>query len=136
MSESSNIQLTGFKKLLIEKHVTQRDLAAYLGVHENGINRILSSSTINNSRLAVIAECLDVKFADLLQLVFDAQMREQGLTREPTASQIAVPKPVTVVDKVSDSAANEDIVLLFENLRVLKQTAEELTQIIVRMVKV
>ncbi|GHT53443.1 hypothetical protein AGMMS49982_16420 [Bacteroidia bacterium] len=136
MSESSDIQLTGFEKLLIEKHVTKRDLAARLGVHENSINRILSSSTINNSRLRAIAECLGVKFTDLLQLMFAAQMREHGLTHEPTGSQIAVPTPATAVDTVSDSVANEDIVLLFENLKLLKQSAEELTQIMVRMVKV
>ncbi len=114
----------------------KRDLAARLGVHENSINRILSSSTINNSRLAVIAECLSVKFADLLQLVFDAQMREQGLTREPTGSQIAVPKPATAINKVSDSAVNKDIVLLFENLKVLTHCVEELTQIMARMKQV
>ncbi|WP_055430692.1 helix-turn-helix domain-containing protein [Candidatus Symbiothrix dinenymphae] len=137
MSESSNIQLTGFKKLLIEKHVTQRDLAAYLGVHENGINRILSSPTIKNSRLAVIAKCLSVKPADLLQIVFDAQMRGHGLKSEVTGSQIGVPKPANVVDKVSDSAVNEDIVLLLlDNLKVLKQCVEVLTQIMVRMDRV
>ncbi|GHT53429.1 hypothetical protein AGMMS49982_16360 [Bacteroidia bacterium] len=136
MSENSDIQLTSFTKLLIEKHVTKRDLAARLGVHENSINRILSSSTINNSRLRAIAECLGVKFTDLLQLLFDAQMQEHRLENETTGSQIAVPKPTTAIDKVSDSVANEDIVLLFENLKLLKQCVEELTQIMVRMAKV
>ncbi|WP_056928831.1 helix-turn-helix domain-containing protein [Candidatus Symbiothrix dinenymphae] len=137
MSESSNIQLTGFKKLLIEKHVTQRVLAARLGVHENGINRILSSSTINSDRLVVIAECLDVEYTDLLHIMFDAQMRGHGLKSEPIGSQIGVPKPANAVDTVSDSAANEDIVmLLLENLKVLKRCFEVLTQIMVRMDRV
>jgi DNA-binding Xre family transcriptional regulator len=136
MSESSTIQLTNFGKLLLEKSVTKRQLAAHLGVHENGMIRILSSPDIKRSRLTQIAECLNMDVSALVELVFQSYQQEQHI-KEGAATRI-LPSPELPVASVSqagdasmgDQVASEAIVpLLAESINLQKQNGEVLKQI-------
>ena len=52
--------------LLREKRKSKRDLAAFLDIKENSINRTLKNSNISVSKLEKIAEFLEVEISDLL----------------------------------------------------------------------
>lgn len=52
--------------LLKEKRKTKRELAKRLNIKENSINRLLKSSNISLSKLAIIADFVGVDLVDLL----------------------------------------------------------------------
>ncbi|MDR0834930.1 MAG: helix-turn-helix domain-containing protein [Candidatus Symbiothrix sp.] len=131
MSEISKIQLNNFNRLLMEKGLTKRQLAEHIGVHENGMNRILSSPDIKLKRLTPIAEFLDMEVSALLKLVYESKMQEQALIQE--SEKTAIHTDISVKgepsDSVNDYATKEaTIILLSENLKLQKQTAELLQQ--------
>ncbi|GHT47157.1 hypothetical protein AGMMS49965_25080 [Bacteroidia bacterium] len=120
MSEVSTIQLTNFGKLLLEKGITKRQLAKHLGMHENGMIRLLSNPDIKRSRLIQIAECLNETLATLEALVYHSKLQSQQIQdaaaekRETIVEAVAEPPAVTA-EQVSDAsesdAVNSDTIL-------------------------
>ena len=71
MSES---QKNNIEKLLKQKNKSKRELAAFLDVHENGINRILDNRNISLKRLEEIAEFLAVDISVLLKSIYPNEL--------------------------------------------------------------
>ncbi|GHT19189.1 hypothetical protein AGMMS4957_02890 [Bacteroidia bacterium] len=145
MSEVSTIQLTNFGKLLLEKGITKRQLAKHLGMHENGMIRVLSNPDIKRSRLLQIAECLNETLATLEALVYHSKLQSQQIqdaaAEERTAIVEAVAEPPAVIaEQVSDAsesdAVNSDTILplLAEILNLQKQIEALLKQIVVQII--
>ncbi|GHT19183.1 hypothetical protein AGMMS4957_02870 [Bacteroidia bacterium] len=145
MSEVSTIQLTNFGKLLLEKGITKRQLAKHLGMHENGMIRVLSNPDIKRSRLLQIAECLNETLATLEALVYQSKLQSQQIqdvaAEKRTAIVEAVAEPPAVTaDQVSDAsegdAVNSETILplLAEILNMQKQIEALLKQIVVQII--
>ncbi|MDL2322438.1 helix-turn-helix transcriptional regulator [Bacteroidales bacterium OttesenSCG-928-A17] len=54
------------ERLLKQKNKKKRELAAYMGITENSVNRMLRNKNIAMSKLRKIAEFLEVDFMDIL----------------------------------------------------------------------
>jgi DNA-binding Xre family transcriptional regulator len=98
---------------LKESGKSKRDLANFLKIHENGVNRVLANSNIRLKRLEQIAEFLNIDISVLIKFVcsskskvvspdteLDAMKNTNGLIHEESHN-----------DKVSDSENNEKFVL-------------------------
>ncbi|MCL1937770.1 MAG: helix-turn-helix domain-containing protein [Candidatus Azobacteroides sp.] len=57
-------------KLLKEKGKSKRELAAHLGIHENGINRLLDNPNIGVKRLEQIADFLNTDISVFLKTIY------------------------------------------------------------------
>ncbi|GHT01801.1 hypothetical protein AGMMS49525_03590 [Bacteroidia bacterium] len=88
MNEISKIQLNNFNRLLMEKGLTKRQLAAHLGVHENGMNRILSCPDMKLKRLVSIATFLDIGESVLRQMIYESKVQEHALRQGSEKSDV------------------------------------------------
>ena len=88
-----------FEQLLKEKGKKKRDLAAFLEIHENGINRLIANSNISKKRLEQIAEFLGMDVTVLLHVLYSFEVENQSDEDEHTP------------DVVNDSDINEEIIL-------------------------
>ena len=57
-------------RLLKEKGKTKRELAAFLDIHENGINRLIGNNKISMERLEQIARFLDMNVKVLFDRIY------------------------------------------------------------------
>ncbi|GHT74492.1 hypothetical protein AGMMS50262_07560 [Bacteroidia bacterium] len=73
MSEN---QKNSLEKLLKKNGKSKRELATFLDVHENGINRILSNRNISLKRLEEIAGFLELDIAIMLKTIYPAELGE------------------------------------------------------------
>ncbi|GHT06680.1 hypothetical protein AGMMS49525_15190 [Bacteroidia bacterium] len=130
MSEFSKIQLNNFNRLLMEKGFTKRQLAEYLGVHENGMNRILGCPDMKLKRLVPIATFLDMDRSVLTHMIYESNVQEHALLQGSEKSEIKDDRH----EMVNDSATKETtIIFLSENLKSQKQIAELLQQNVERL---
>ncbi|GHT26308.1 hypothetical protein AGMMS4957_21760 [Bacteroidia bacterium] len=146
MSEVSTIQLTNFGKLLLEKGITKRQLAQHLGMHENGMIRVLSNPDIKQSRLIQIAECLNETLATLEALVYQSKLQSQQIRdaaaekRKAMAEALVEPPAVVTADQVSDASESDSVnsatilSLLAEILNLQKQIESLLKHIAVQII--
>ena len=63
-------QKNTISRLLKEKGKTKRELAAFLNIHENGINRLISNKKISMERLEQIARFLDMSMKVLFDKIY------------------------------------------------------------------
>jgi transcriptional regulator with XRE-family HTH domain len=66
----SDTQKNTISKLLKEKGKTKRELAVFLDIHENGINRLIGNSKISMERLEQIAHFLDMDMKVLFDKIY------------------------------------------------------------------
>ncbi|GHT03529.1 hypothetical protein FACS189440_12570 [Bacteroidia bacterium] len=66
----SDTQKNTISKLLKEKGKTKRELAVFLDIHENGINRLIGNSKISMERLEQIAHFLDMDMKILFDKIY------------------------------------------------------------------
>lgn len=59
-------QKDAIERLMKQKNKKKRDLAAYMGITENSVNRMLRNSNIAMSKLQKIAEFLGVDLMEIL----------------------------------------------------------------------
>ena len=97
-------------RLLKEKGKTKRELAAFLDIHENGINRLIGNNKISMERLEQIARFLDMNVKVLFDKIYP----------QPSGSSEEVLK---VRDK-SYSETEEIILLLAEIIKGQKTIKE------------
>jgi plasmid maintenance system antidote protein VapI len=88
-----------FEQLLKEKGKKKRDLATFLKIHENGINRLIANSNISKKRLEQIAEFLGIDVTVLLHILYSFEVGDQSEKNEYK------------LDVVNDSDINEEIIL-------------------------
>ena len=119
MSES---QKNNIENLLKQKNKSKRELAAFLDVHENGINRILNNRNISLKRLEDIAEFLGFDISVLLKSIYP--------------NELGVPKFYKTSDFERSDEEDELVVNLFkiiENQQTINQlerkNGEIMTQI-------
>jgi transcriptional regulator with XRE-family HTH domain len=65
-----DFQKNTIARLLKEKGKTKRELAAFLNIHENGINRIISNKKLNMERLEQIARFLNMNIKTLVDKIY------------------------------------------------------------------
>ena len=86
------------EQLLKEKGKKKRDLATFLDIHENGINRLIANSNISKKRLEQIAEFLGIDITALLHILYSFKVESSYYDEyEP--------------DIVNDSDINEEVIL-------------------------
>ena len=101
-------------RLLKERGKTKRELAAFLDIHENGINRLIGNNKISMERLEQIAQFLDIN----LKVLFDKIYPQSSEASEE-------------VFKVKDKACSEpeEIILLLSEIikgqRAIKEIEED-----------
>ena len=109
-------------RLLKQQDKKKRDLAAYIGITENSINRMLRNKNISMGRLRKIAEFLELELSDILP---------KKIAAEPGGSFQLQPNTVIVseniVEKLSEALlagtrTNENQSKTIENLvKILKE---------------
>jgi transcriptional regulator with XRE-family HTH domain len=98
-------------QLLKEKGKSKRELAVYLGIHENGINRVIGNQKIKKDRLEAIAAFLGMDSWELLHKIYP----------EPASSEDSGYLSV----HESPLAPSEEIILLLSDvIRGQKQISE------------
>ncbi|MDR2058287.1 MAG: helix-turn-helix transcriptional regulator [Dysgonamonadaceae bacterium] len=65
------------ERLLKEKKKTKRELAKCLNIKENSINRTIKNPNISIRRLEKIAEFLEIKLSDILEMKNSSTMQEE-----------------------------------------------------------
>ena len=68
-------------RLLKEKGKTKRELAAFLDIHENGINRLIGNNKISMERLEQIARFLDMNLKALFDKVYPQSESVDGILK-------------------------------------------------------
>jgi transcriptional regulator with XRE-family HTH domain len=115
----SEIQKNNITKLLKGKGKTKRELAAFLDIHENGINRLLGNPNISKLRLEQIADFLQIDISVLLKTVylFEHEANPNDLRPEEFS-----------LERVSDYNINEEIVLLLSEIIKGQKTIREMEE--------
>jgi len=122
----SKTQKDKINQLLNEKGKKKRELAAFLEIHENGINRLINNPNISKKRLEQIAEFLKIDISTLLHSIYAIESEE--LLEEDNPSS----------DIVNDSEISEELILKLSEIikyqkmisDLEKKNGEHLTQII------
>jgi len=91
-------QKDSITKLLKEKGKTKRELAVFLGIHENGINRLLGNPNIGLKRLEQIADFLEMDISILLKMIYSIKGGDSGFNE-------------SLGDQVGDYDPKEDFML-------------------------
>jgi DNA-binding Xre family transcriptional regulator len=134
----SEIQKNNFTQLLKEKGKSKRELANFLEIHENGINRMLSNPDIRLKRLEKIADFLDIDVSILIKIVYSS--KHEAI---PYATEMDTEETNDLIyskshsDRVNDSEISEELVLkLSEVIKgqkligdMMKKNGEFLTEI-------
>jgi transcriptional regulator with XRE-family HTH domain len=141
----SEIQKNNISRLLKESGKSKRDLANFLQIHENGMNRILANSNIRLKRLEQIAEFLNIDVSVLIKLVCSSKSKTVSTETESDATEntndLIYEEPDN--NKVSDSERNGKLFLkLSEAIKgqrqikdMIKKNEENLTEIANLLVK-
>jgi DNA-binding Xre family transcriptional regulator len=137
----SEIQKNNITQLLREKGKSKRELANFLEIHENGINRMLSNPDIRLKRLEQIADFLEVDVSILIKIVCSSKNKIIQSAMELDVEDIN--DLIHNSDKVSDSEINEELVLkLSETIKgqkliedMVKKNGEVLTEITNLLIK-
>ena len=77
-------------RLLKENGKTKRELAAFLDIHENGINRLIGNNKISMERLEQISRFLDMNVKTLFNKIYPQpaeQFEEVLVVKEKTYSE-------------------------------------------------
>ncbi|MDR1526902.1 MAG: helix-turn-helix domain-containing protein [Dysgonamonadaceae bacterium] len=112
----SDFQKNIISRLLKENGKTKRELAVFLNIHENGINRLIGNNKISMERLDQIAQFLNMNIKVLFDKIYPQE------SKEPTED------PVFQVHdrKYSDT---EEIILLLSDIikgqKVIKEIEEK-----------
>jgi transcriptional regulator with XRE-family HTH domain len=109
----SETQKNTISKLLKERGRTKRELATFLDIHENGINRLIGNSKISMERLEQIARFLDMNMKTLFDKIYPKPVSADSLTDVSS-----------VHDKIYDNDVEEIIVLLSEVVKGQKMIRE------------
>jgi transcriptional regulator with XRE-family HTH domain len=80
-------QKDSITKLLKEKGKTKRELAIFLRIHENGINRLLGNPNIGLKRLEQIADFLEMDISILLKMIYSIKNSDSAFD-EPMDDQV------------------------------------------------
>jgi DNA-binding Xre family transcriptional regulator len=138
----SELQKNNITKLLKEKGKSKRELAHFLEIHENGINRMLSNPDIRLKRLEQIAKFLDIDVSILIKVVYSSKPR--AVPAETDFSLDEIPDfNLSEYDRVNDSEINEELVLKLSELikgqkiigDMLRRNSEVLTEITDLLIK-
>jgi transcriptional regulator with XRE-family HTH domain len=115
----SEIQKNNITKLLKENGKSKRELAAFLDIHENGINRLLGNPNISKLRLEQIADFLKVDITVLLKNVysFTPEIKTNGLNSKEFD-----------FERVSDYNVNEEMILLLSEIIRGQKTIREVEE--------
>jgi len=100
-------------RLLKEKGKTKRELAAFLDIHENGINRLIGNNKISMERLEQIARFLDMNVKALFDKIYP----------QPSESS---EENLKVRDK--DCSETEEIILLLSEIVKGQKTIKEIEE--------
>jgi len=100
-------------RLLKEKGKTKRELAAFLDIHENGINRLIGNNKISMERLEQIARFLDMNVKVLFDKIYP----------QPSESSEEV---LQVRDK--GCSETEEIILLLSEIIKGQKTIKEIEE--------
>ena len=101
-------------RLLKEKGKTKRELAAFLDIHENGINRLIGNNKISMERLEQIARFLDMNLKTLFNKIYP----------QPAVEHLELGEEAPIVKDNAYSDTEEIILLLSEIVkgqRVIKE---------------
>ncbi|MDR0680761.1 MAG: helix-turn-helix transcriptional regulator [Dysgonamonadaceae bacterium] len=127
----SEIQKNNITQLLKEKNKSKRELAHFLNIHENGINRMLSNPDIRLKRLEQIANFLDIDISILIKIVCFSKKEIQS------ATELNVEKTNNVLyTKIHSSRAcdseiseiNEELVLKLSEVIKGQKLIEDITK--------
>jgi transcriptional regulator with XRE-family HTH domain len=138
-------QKNNISQLLKESGKSKRDLANFLKIHENGINRILANSNIRLGRLEQIAEFLNIDVSVLIKLVCSSKSKAVSPETDSDATE-GVNNLIYAKfhnNRVSDSEGSEELVIKFSEAikeqrqieDAVKKNGEVLTEIANLLVK-
>ena len=101
-------------RLLKEKGKTKRELAAFLDIHENGINRLIGNNKISMERLEQIARFLDMNLKALFDKIYPQSFESS----------------TEVLEVVRDKACSEpeEIILLLSEIIKGQRTIKEIEE--------
>lgn len=117
------------EKILKEKNKSKRELAAFLGINENSINRTLRNKNIAISKLNKIANFLEVELSELLPPAAE-KATDPRSTYMLTAGSFVVSE--NIVEKLSEAllAGNRTNEIMAENQKTQNQTINNLVRFI------
>jgi transcriptional regulator with XRE-family HTH domain len=107
----SDFQKNIISRLLKVNGKTKRELAAYLNIHENGINRLIGNKKISMERLDQIASFLNMNVKVLFDKIYPQPEQEDGALEK---------------DKVRNDA--EEIIVLLSEVVMGQRTIKELEE--------
>ncbi|MDR0540633.1 MAG: helix-turn-helix domain-containing protein [Dysgonamonadaceae bacterium] len=111
----SDFQKNIISRLLKENGKTKRELAAFLDIHENGINRLIGNNKISMERLEQISQFLNMNIKVLFDKIYPQASKE-----------LAENAPVRVRDNAYSDT--EEIILLLSEVVKGQKTLKELQE--------
>lgn len=116
-SYMSEIQKNNITRLLKQKRKTKRELAEYLSMHENGMNRLLGNRNISMKKLERIATFLEMDINELIKQLYaeEEETKKENENGEEGVAKVNEPEP-----------SQELILLLSDVIKGQKQIQETL----------
>jgi DNA-binding Xre family transcriptional regulator len=117
------------EKLLKERKKTKRELARFMNIKENSINRILRNPNVSIRKLESIANFLELELGDLVQ------MKNAMPLEEPSGEYMVMPK-TSADDQSAIHNLSEAIKIHSRTIEIMAETEKTNSKNIENLVKI